>query len=348
MTLSGKQAREIIKHSGLLQSVLEEDPALKKLTVPISLPYGREALFKKLMTGQPVGRHVLTPSGFDYVEFFPLSPEEEEIINTVVNTDSKNFFVREFQFPLMDEVNLERQQAIEDVLRFFMFDDPRFAQRFVKIEPLGEENQETLRRKKISMKRFNPGKSRQQAYPLMWYSNAGELADPLPNTKALPFLNEDTIESLVEKHKNYLFGMHNPVNKKRLNQYLTRKNQKNRQKRFEEQKDARLKSLANQVNRRRYRRTRGRANENDYYNNSLNANLEESQTNPYYFYEHSNFDVDSILNRNLYPFSNKPLNRMSSLEFERYLRSLRREGEEKYLPYQGPLVGNFFGNTNSV
>ena len=218
LTIYGKQAKDILNHSPLLQHVFENSPTERKLTIPISFPYGRIDVFKKLMKGDTVGQYVLkpNPSGgklnpyIRFVEFDPLSPEEEEVIDNLSNDNElyqEPTRVESLPGPLLGKFHVERARAIRDILRFFLF-DPHYAATFVKIRPLSDNNTEKQRR--LNIVRNRHVKNKQNFYNRHPFWNPNENLDNGILESTVPFLDEDTIEDLIEKHKNYLFGMYHP------------------------------------------------------------------------------------------------------------------------------------------
>lgn len=338
-TVSGKQAKFLMDHSDFLKTLVDINSSQKTFTIPIDFPHGRTEIFKKIIRGQPVGKYVYD-HGHKSVVWNSLSDEEEALIAK----DLQNGTLR-------STVQKERQRVLYEVLHYLML-DPTVEERFLKIENVNNSNKERLRRKNITRKRVLnvatnlAGENESNNYYLM--EKARE--------KAIPFLNEDTIEKLIEKHKNYLYGRYAPHSKRELEKYMSKKNIEKRNTIQEErtkQMKLNLERQQKNLERRQSRRLRrGRAYNNNNNNNNnesewwLMTELNNARRDPFYFYKGGPYNEDTIRQTNLAPFQMKSLNKLSNIEFERYLRSLRKEGEEKYLPYQGPLVGNLYGNTN--
>ena len=131
--------------------------------------------------------------------------------------------------------------------------------------------------------------------------------------KRIPYLNENTIEKYVEGHKNYIYKkyLQTPNRKTILQKFMTKKNIENR-------------------------------------NNRLSKHATR------HFGPHGSWKASS----NRHPFNdlyipselgiNKNYPRMKSVNFEKYLRSLRGRAE-KNLPYQGNFhLENLFGNQSNV
>ena len=126
-------------------------------------------------------------------------------------------------------------------------------------------------------------------------------------------------------------------NPEKLKKYLTKKNIEKRERHMKEEKEKIQNVFTKYI-----KKTR----KNPKLENAKMEREWKRSFNPLYYYEKSGFDTENLLKKYLKPFHNK-LNSTGE-DFERYLRSLQREGEEKYLPYQGPLVGNLFGNQSNV
>jgi hypothetical protein len=133
----------------------------------------------------------------------------------------------------------------------------------------------------------------------------------IPQQRGRPFLNENTIEKYVEGHKNYIYKkyLQNPDRKEIYQRFMSKKNVENRNKKL-------------RTSTRRYR---------SQYNN-YNSNYGNNQAGPFNFVR---IPRELGINKN-YP-------KMTSVNFERYVRSLRGKAE-KNLPYQGNFhLENLFG-----
>jgi hypothetical protein len=317
-TVSGRLAKRLMSYSQLLRTLHEIEPLETTFTIPIDMPYGRLETFKKLIKGYPVVEYRLV-NGKEVMWYKPLSDEEEAII---ANEESKG--------TLKGTVQEERERVIFDVLSFLMI-DPRVEHIFITYEDkTSPENKEFIRRRTVTQKR------RDNIYKTltpMLYHNTNEYAvERQVNARAMPFLNEDKIDEIVEKHKDYLYGVYRPryYSTVRIDKLLNKKDIEERNKKLKAFNNARVKKPT--------RRRKYSNNSNNFYNRSNNNNNNNDRL----------YDPQEIFNTYLEPFSSIDIRSMPSREFERYLRSLRREGEEKYLPNQGPLVGNLFGNTNNL
>lgn len=153
------------------------------------------------------------------------------------------------------------------------------------------------------------------------------------NQGNLGYLSEDLIEDLIEEHKNLLYSLHHHKGPNALRMYLTKKNintRNKRQRNFEE----RLVRHSRQRARSRYNR-----HYNDYVNNYNNDYNDYNVQGPF-----NNVDTFPF-----HLFENVNPGEMTSIEFERYLRSKLRKGEELALPKDPNYnVGNFFGNRNRI
>jgi hypothetical protein len=349
--ISGKETTFLLRHSDLLRNLVEMFPGDKFFKISIqNFPYGRTEIFKKILRGQPVGKYIYN-HGKKEVEWYPLAKEEEELI-------AKNLKKGTLQSTLQKE----RERVLYEILSFLML-DPSVEKEFLKIKNLNNFNKERLRRKNITRKRIEA--TERNLYTQLannnYYHNIKREAERI----TIPYLNEDTIENLVEKHKNYLYGTYAPSNRLELIKLLNKNNIEKRNKIQNARKEKMLSNLYKQEKNitRRRRMPRGR------YNNNNNDRLEEEEKrlqeefnnarhDPLYFYNSGPYNTENILRQNLAPFREDPLNnyyyreerlpKMTTEQFERYLRSLRKEGEEKGLPYQGPLVGNLYGNANNI
>jgi hypothetical protein len=318
-TISGKPAKWLIQHSALLQTFHEIEPTATTFTVPVDMPYGRQELFRKIIKGFPVAEWGVNNIGRNVVVYNPVSEEEEALIANIVKKGNGETTVQK-----------EREKAVQDTLSFLMM-DPEAEARMLRIQyPKNNNAREMSRRRNITKKRKNNIVQRlaQNAY----HNTNGNYLQQQANEEVIPFLDEDTIEDLIEKHKDLLYGIYGSryYSRVRIDKLLNKKNIEERDKKQEEYKKRRAKE--------RTRRRRYHYNNNNYDPLVNNSNNER------------NFNLYNVelLEEYFKPFKNIEPHKMSSREFERYLRSLRREGEEKYLPYQGPLVGNLFGNTNNI
>lgn len=343
-TLAGRDANFLIQHSDLVKSLLEINASQRILTIPVGMPHGRMEIFKKILRKEPVGRYVLE-NRRKVVKWNPLSKEEERLI------------VNELGNGLSDDLlQSERERVLHTVLHYLML-DPSVEEKFLRIENLNNSNKETRRRNKITRKRImNKEVNLATRNPNEYQNNIYDLQDEAARV-TVPFLNEDKIENLVEKHKNLIYGTYARRNRNQLEKRMTAKNIANRNRRVEtlqreqQERIARLERELERAYQHMNRFHRADPNNNNWVNAedqifALQEELENERRNLYPQYEGGPFNTNLLMEINLAPFRNKNLKKMSDIEFERYLRSLRKEGEEKTLPYQGPLVGNFYGNQN--
>ena len=317
-TISGKNAKFLMKYSELLRTLHEIDPTERIFTVPVKMPYGRQELFLKILKGYPVAEWLVDENGRGKIIYKPVSDEEEEIIANQIKEG------------IAFDVQEERKQAVFDTLSFLMM-DPWAEERMITVEyPKNKNARERMRRYNVTQKRKHNTYMRLAQNANHNANNYWLELNVIEQT--MPFLNEDTIEDLIEKHKDLLYGILRPryYSTVRLNKLMNEKDIAARDKQWE----------AYRGHRRQVRNTRRRhmRYNNNYYNR--------------YYYNSNNNNNNDYYNVQLLEEYFKPfpvdVSKMSSREFERYLRSLRREGEEKYLPYQGPLVGNLFGNQSNV
>ena len=150
------------------------------------------------------------------------------------------------------------------------------------------------------------------------------------------WLNENTIEDYIEQHKNYLYSHYGVNHKKRgnLEMMMTRKNIANRNTRQKAFNDAKEEAMLRKrsMSRRRYR---SRYSENSNYNS--NYNNSRWNEGPY-----NRVNLLMELNQSI------PYHTMTSLEFERYIRSLRGK-KEKNIPYQGEFdLQNLYGKSTTI
>ncbi len=368
ITVSGKQAKNILKHSELLRNILRDDSSdtsleiqnqqetiFKKLAIPVAFPHGREETFKKILRGNTLGEYVLkvkSPNKYGninydvVVEFDPLSPEEEKMIKDLPEKTKKGssfqkliYIDDHFPGPVFGRVQVERAKAIRDILRFFMF-DPAFVTSLIKIRPLSEEDQ--FRR--------NYGRREYGKHIIDRYKIYGNQFDILNNKNLavlneLPYLNEDTIQNLVEKHKNYLFGLYDPNlrTSSKLKTLMTRKNVDKRQAIFNKHKEEANKKLSARERAARRRLTRRTGSNNNNNVNRAYQNLENIESNlrdPSYYYEGSPYNARYLNYTDFAPFQNIPIDKMSSIEFETYLRRLALLQDEYNQAYQSAFNEN--------
>lgn len=318
-TVSGKNAKFLMKYSELLRTLHEIDPNERIFTVPVKMPYGRQELFQKILKGYPVAEWRENTYANTYTAWFkPVSDEEEEIIADQIKKG------------IASDVQEERIKAVFDTLSFLMM-DPWAEDRMITIEyPKNENARERMRRHAITHKRRD--NTFRRIAPNAYHNTNNYGLEQNVIEKTIPFLNEDTIEDLIEKHKDLLYRILRPryYSTVRLNKLMNEKDIAVRNKQWEAYKKRK-------ENERKTRRQHMRYNNNYHYR---------------YYYNNNNNNNNDLYNVERLEEYFKPfpvdVSKMSSREFERYLRSLRREGEEKYLPYQGPLVGNLFGNQSNV
>jgi len=372
ITVSGKQAKNILKHSELLRNILRDDSSdtsleiqnqqetiFKKLAIPVAFPHGREETFKKILRGNTLGEYVLkvkSPNKYGninydvVVEFDPLSPEEEKMIKDLPEKTKKGssfqkliYIDDHFPGPVFGRVQVERAKAIRDILRFFMF-DPAFVTSLIKIRPLSEEDQ--FRR--------NYGTREYGKHIIDRYKMYGNQFDILNNKNLavlneLPYLNEDTIQNLVEKHKNYLFGLYDPNLRRssKLKTLMTRKNVDKRQAIFTGYKEGANKKLSARERAARRRLTRRTGSNNNNVNRAYQnlENIESNLRDPSYYYNRSPYNVRYLNDTDFAAFQNIPIDKMSSIEFETYLRRLAREQEAYNEAYRSAFHENGEGSS---
>ena len=338
----------MIEHSDLVKTLLEINSSQRIVTIPVGMPHGRMEIFKKILRKEPVGKYVLE-NGRKVVKWNPLSKEEERLIANELGNGVSEYLLQS-----------ERKRVLHTILQFLLLDDS-VEDKFLRIENLNNSNKETRRRNKIGQNRIvqrqiNAAMENQN-------QNNGYYYQEEARRKAMPFLNEDTIDRLLEKHKNYVYGTYAPTNRTTLAKRLTAKNIANRNTTIgprKREKEKQIEKLRRDLEKARRNRDRFRErynyadnnwgiaeNHNDHVQQleeELEAKTQNQRNNPYSLYEDGPFNIRILTETNLAPFRNKELEKMSDIEFERYLRSLRKKGNEKYLPYQGPLVGNLYGN----
>ncbi len=327
-TISGANAKFLAAHSSYIQNLLEfQNKSNNKgerivLTVPVSFPTDRVQIFRKLIKKLPLGKQWRNEVyGAEYRLYDPLGPEEEANIS------------RNMQEGRVQSLHAERERVIQQVLSYLML-DPGAEEQFIVFREENEfpnNKRETRRRQRIGRK--NAAK----------YAKTGK-----PNNKR-NYLNEDTIDEILDYHKNYLYSTykHSP---EKLDMWLSRPNWQSRiehERKKNENHRRRLENLDRSRNSLRAQLRRTRRNSN------ARAILNELS-----WIE----DEESNLANNGGPFENLPsttyqynfldpnANTMAPDELERYLRSLRREGKEKYLPSQRNTLGleNLYGPANNI
>ena len=309
VTLRGADASWIRKHSGLIQQLENIEKSNKGYTVPVSLPTDRALILKKLLRKEPLG---FMGHGTYYTRWYPLGPEEEAEIFAHLQDERKKKGLE--GPPTALELNDERGHVIYQVLTYLML-DPASEQDLILINspetvaPPNANRNERVRRSAISNRRE--------------YGNR--------RGRGLPYLNEDQIQNYIETHKNHLYSWYgdNPKLRGRLNTLMTRKNVAER--------NAKQQAFKNKQEQKRERR---RTRAHKWWSNSNNNSNNYNNNNDGPFYR-----VNMPLELNQF---GKNYSRMSSLEFERFIRSLRGKAE-KDLPYQGNLSPrNLFGNANNL
>lgn len=315
-TVSGNKARFLAKHSELIQTLMEIDPTAKHLQVPVSFPGDRLRIFAQLMKDMPLGFYhgARGPNwpGTNEVSWYPLGPEEERNIQANFNKVPKQHSIYKDEF-----FDRERYKIIIEVLQFLML-SPEGEEDFIRLNSFNNRrNQNSNRLEK---------KRRERA------TRRAKTGTAALNNRS--YLNENNIEREVEAHKNYLYAIHKK-NPTKLQSLLTRNNIATR-KQNQNAINAEIANLERQIRNLGRKGYGTRYSEGNYYN-SLDYYREKI--------EELEQDRHEIYNRyyNSSSYNNKP-----PLVYERELRGSRREGVEKHLPYQGPLVGNFFGNTNNI
>lgn len=327
-TFAGKEAQYLIDHSDFLYELVETDPSGRTITIPVNFPYGRTQIFKKLLRGYPLGEYIHL-NGQKAIQWYPLSEEEEEIIAKGLKNGT-----------LRSTLQKERERVIFEVLHYLMLDSEAET-KFLKID-YKNKTKEMNRRRNITKRRQHE-KLNQLLLGRNINNNMNLIGTQHDAERfAIPYLNENKIENFIEKHKNYLYATYAPTRRNKLHLLLNKKNVNTRnkmQQKHEKETETRLKNKEKKL-----KRMIGRNDYNDYERN-LQYEFGSARQNPY---EGGPYNTNYLSEVNLAPFRNLKLENMSSVDFERYLRSLRREGEEKHLPNQNVSLGNFFGNRNSL
>lgn len=292
VSLSGPKAQWLFEHSQLLQTLVEAEPEEKHFQIPVDFPSDRVQIFRKLLKGIPVGELINTRNGIA-ASYDPLGPEEEANIQRNINEGRLN----------PENIYMERARVVMEVLQFLML-EPGTEAELIPFRKNTKNKNEQRRRERITRKRQQKGNN-------------------------LGYLNEDTIDRLLENHKNLLYATHGYRGPEIMRTYMTKKNYNSRKKRQNNFEDR----MVQESRRRAQARNRGN------YNNWNNYN-EQNISGPF----------DNV--RNLFPYHSfenvNPVD-MTSIEFERYLRSKLRKGEELALPKDPNYnVGNFFGNRNRI
>ena len=331
-TLRGKEANWLVYHSGLIQMLLENQPNARHLRVPVSMPNDRIQTFRKIIQGFPLGTY--TNKG--QVIFDPLGPQEEAHIQK--NMEKRRFLT----------VDNARSNTIGEILRYLMINEESMDE-MVKFANAPVNNnyhaKEIKRRENITIKRRRA-------------TNGAVIRN---------YLNEDTIEDLIEKHKNYLYEAHTKHgrNEEGLRKVLNRKNITKRNEKVEENRRSRarktserekekaeLKELENYIaklynesKRASGARAKYLEDESDYLEDKLDS-LRRNYYNVLDFSNNENTNNTSNYRYwTLWKNKTQKVKNMSPIEFERYIRS-KRGPEEKQLAYQGKMIGNFFGSNN--
>ena len=296
-SFSGEKAAWLFEHSQLLQTLREFEPEETRFVVPVDFPSDRVQIFRKVLKKIPIGTEHQSYWG-KYYTYNTLGPMEEAAIQKNINEG------RLRQANIEDE----RERVIQEVLHFLMLDREAENSLMVYRQHKNKNENEQKRRNRITRKRR---------------------ANKNYN---LGYLNEDTIDKLIEEHKNLLYSVHRYKEPEAMRLYLSKKNSNTRNKRQQNFEDR----LVKESTRRARARQRGNYNNYNNYNNNWNNNQSihgpfnnTSNTFPYELFENVN-----------------PIE-MTSVEFERYLRSKLRKGEELALPYQGNLRLNTFFQKNN-
>ena len=314
-TVSGKKASFLAKHSELIQILMEIEPTVKHLQVPVSFPGDRLRIFAQLMKDMPLGfyhgAHGPNWPGANEVSWYPLGPEEERNIQANFNKMPKQHSIYKDEF-----FDRERYKIILEVLQFLML-SPEGEEDFIRLNSFNNRrNQNSNRLEK---------KRRERA------TRRAKTGTAALNNRS--YLNENNIEREVEAHKNYLYAIHKK-NPTKLHSLLTRNNIATR-KQNQNAINAEIADLERTINSLGRKGYGSRYSEQNYYDSLeyYKEKIEELEKRKY-----------NILDR----YYNNTYRNMPPLAYERELRGSRREGVEKHLPYQGPLVGNFFGNQNNL
>lgn len=371
-TVTGRPVPWLVQHSGLIQLLLEDDPTVRHLRVPVSMPTDRIQTFRKIIKGYPIGSY--TKHGEFIID--PLGSQEEKAIE-------KNVKNRRF-----NSVQEARAYAIQEILQYLMIDvedfdgiliyEPYTPPKNVNNNIYASNNEKEMKRRaNVTRKRkailfAEPNGYMSSNEVDKFYKNKNN-AIKREGLVVPEFLNEDTIENYVEKHKNYLYELYHsyPKGVEKLKKLLTVKNKEKRNKilanaraerdkEIEERKaeyDKDEKELTAIISRLMKKQkassygSRALEEEIDYYDHKLDQLRNEYSD----LFNGSNYNgLPFTASRYGYgrgePLINDPTQKfhnMSAVNFERYLRS-KRGKEEKELPYRGSIIGNLFGPNNNL
>ena len=334
--LSGAAARWLAEHSGLIQLVLEGNPAQQHLQIPVSMPSDRIQTFRKIIRGIPVGYTV-----YNGVEFYPLGPQEEKNIENAFQAVKNNWFGN-----LEYYRRVARSQTMKEVLQYLMLDDEGKERMLLfddhNVRYNNNNNEKELKRRENHTRKFRAKRNRNQWKFANMSENEIEKYMEARGASLNDYMNENAIETRLEGHRYDLYTKYRNRNPEKLATLLS----KNTIAKLNKQRNATRKNIMKQQEELRkdieeLQKIKNRTKNDeewDYYDNK--------QRDLYGYLDAFNNDSYNEYGPNYY--NNRKTNNMSNVAYEKYLRSLRRPGVEKYLPYQGPLIGNFFGNQNNI
>jgi hypothetical protein len=368
-TITGGYMRWLVQHSGLIQLLLENDPTVRHLRVPVSMPTDRIQTFRKIIKGYPIGSY--TKNGEVIID--PLGSKEEQAIE-------KNVKNRRF-----NSVQEARAYAIQDILQYLMidirdFDDiliyaPYSPPKNVNNNIYASNNEKEMKRRaNVTRKRKAILFAQPNGYMTSnevekFYKNKNN-AIKREGLVVPEYLNENAIEKYVEQHKNYLYEIHHgyKAGNEKLKKLLTVKNKEKRNKilanareQLEKDTDARraeyekdekeLTAIINNLMKKQKGSYRSRALEEeiDYYDDQLHK-LRNQYSDLFNGSNYNGLPFTSSGYNRTEPVINDPtqnFDNMSAMNFERYLRS-KRGKEEREAPYRGSIVGNLFGPNNNL